>query len=116
LAGADSRDIDPGLVPADTAVGAARAYRKAVGLFQGRDSIGHRARGGQGAGRGGVHIEGFMGSVRMAFRPEGIETALLGGPAGGRGAGGVGVQGPGQAFMPPVLLRAAGVNKLWHDA
>jgi hypothetical protein len=52
----------------------------------------------------------------IACSPEGIEAALLGGPAGGRGAGGVGVQGPVPAFMTPVLLRTARVNQLWQDA
>jgi hypothetical protein len=57
-----------------------------------------------------------MGSVMIAFSPGGIETALLGGPAGGRGAGSFGFQGPVHAFTPPVLLRTAGFNKLWQDA
>jgi hypothetical protein len=52
----------------------------------------------------------------MACSPDGLDTALLGGPAGGRGAGGVGVQGPVQAGMPPVLLRTAGCKKRWPEA
>jgi hypothetical protein len=63
-----------------------------------------------------VPLEGCRGSVMLEGSPEGVATALLGGPAGGRGAGGGGLQGPGQACRPPVRLRSAGGKTLGHAA
>jgi hypothetical protein len=87
-AGADRRDMVPGRVPVATAGGADRADLTAVGLCQGRDSSGQRAPGGPVAGRGCWPSAGFRGSVRSGCSPAGLDTARLGGPAGGRGAEG----------------------------
>ena len=57
-----------------------------------------------------------MRSIMIEFSPAGLDTALLGGPAGGRGAGGVGVQGGVQACLTPGRLRTARVPRRWHEA
>lgn len=60
LTGADDGDVDPMVVPADTAVGADVADLEAVWIFERWKFLGHGARGGLIDGHRSFLVEGFV--------------------------------------------------------
>src|SRR6266436_1831344 len=116
FADADGRDVHPPTVPPHAAVGADGADFEAIRVLERRQPVGHRSvRRGVAGGRR-LLIERLMRALVVELLPKSIEAALLRRETAGRWARGLGLQGAVHAFMPAVLLRAAGLDELWQDA
>ncbi len=97
-------DVDPTPLPADAAVSADPADFEVSGILGLWQPVGVGARGGcVERGRWGL-IEMFVRAFVVVLAAELFELALLGGSVGGRGSGGLILEGSVHAFMGAVLL------------
>jgi len=104
------------MVPTNGAVSTDVSDLEAIGVDERRDLVGHWPRRWGIAGSGSLLVQGFVGTLVVELVAEGVEPALLGTQAASRRPCGLGLEGAMHAFMSSVLLRLAGLDKLWEHA
>lgn len=109
-------DVDPGMIPADAAVGTDVTNFEAVGIFQCRNFVRHRSWRGRVAARRRVLVESFMWSLLVELDSEGVEATLLRRQVGGRRSRRLGLERAVHTLVAPVLLRFSGLDELGQDA
>src|SRR6266851_5952100 len=113
---ADGGDVHPPAVPPNAAVGADVADFEAIRVLERWQPVRHRPVRRGVAGRRRLLIERLVRALVVELLPKSIEAALLRGEAARRRARGLGLQGAVHAFMPAVLLWAAGLDEFRQDA
>ena len=105
----------PTALPFDLSIGAHPAHLIAARVLDLWEPPRERSRRGRVAVRRGLHGQGFMGTVVIVFLSKLHEGLLLPTPGPARRLGRGLLEGPVQAFMPPILLGVPGLNPFRPD-